>query len=490
MNRILAKRYAFCNFSSIVGFPNQVPSRDEWENSLPRFHGEEWEVPAEQLLDFHEFIDRMEIVHEDVKIKLFKFSLEGIGLDWCRSLPDASINSLAEFHSAFHVFCKDHFSVDLLFPDCCHEFNLSKSELQEEYAAEENTLHHDQEIIDSPHDNFSDAFDIMSNASTDVCCHQDEIVPSEKFEDVEGSPYLPDLQFKEDSSQLACLLIEERFQGNIDDYTNDCKDALYPVSDAFDISDLKKELVIKEDLSSFCQEVSHDVFSLKIKEEDQQIAHFFKQDQGALSSLIFDEYSHEEEQIPFVDLMNNQPVYDSYELNFGEYLKKCQNHTAQLISSSDGEQYCVENSYLKSAEDIEHSFPQISKPACTVPEPGSADNNKQFIMSREISLQPCSYLQTAKGDSYSQEEDMQRFYDLQLKQQQEVFVFSFIDPFAPCMESLSSLDVRALLSKEGRLFFSFEFHINILWFPAFFVSGSKKSASHLFVWLHWKSDYT
>jgi hypothetical protein len=231
MNRILAKRYAFCNFSNIVGFPNQVPSRDEWENSLPRFHGEEWEVPAEHLLDFHEFIDRLEIVHEDVKIKLFKFSLEGIGLDWCRSLPDASINSLAEFHSAFHVFCKDYFSVDLLFPDCCHEFNLSKSELQGEYAAEENTLHHDQEIIDSPHDNFSDAFDIMSNASTDVCCHEDKIVPSEKFEDVEqndisasdifrsvkleeDSLQFPDLQFKEDSSQLACLLIEERFQEN------------------------------------------------------------------------------------------------------------------------------------------------------------------------------------------------------------------------------------------------------------------------------------
>ena len=149
MNRILAKRYAFCDFSSIVGFPNQVPSRDEWENSLPRFRGEEWEVPAEHLLDFHEFINRLEIIHDGVQIKLFKFSLEGIALDWCRSLPDASIISLAEFHSAFHVFCKDHFSVDLLFPDCCHEFNLSKSELQGEYAAEENTLHHDPECIES-----------------------------------------------------------------------------------------------------------------------------------------------------------------------------------------------------------------------------------------------------------------------------------------------------------------------------------------------------
>jgi hypothetical protein len=439
MNRILAKRYAFCDFSSIAGFPNPVPTINEWGDYLPRFRGSKYDHPGEHLFNFHECMLEHGFVHEDVLIKLFKFSLEGNAREWCQSLPAVSIHSLKDFHVAFNSYYEKIYSADLLFPECCHE---------------------------------------------------EEIVPSEKFEDVEGSPYLPDLQFKEDSSQLACLLIEESFQGNIDDYTNDCKAALYPVSDAFDISDLKKELVIKEDLSSFFQEVSHDVFSLKIKEEDQQIAHFSKQDQGALSSLIFDEYSHEEEQIPFVDLMNNQPVYNSYELNFGEYLKKCQNHTAQLISSSDGEQYCVENSYPESAEDIEHSFPQISKPACTVLEPGSADNSKQFIMSREISLQPCSYLQTAKGDNYSQEEDMQRFYDLQLKQQQEVFVFSLIDPFAPCLESLSSLDVRALLSKEGRLFFSFEFHINILWFPAFFVSGSKKSASQLFVWLHWKSDYT
>jgi hypothetical protein len=226
MNQILAKRYAFCDFSSIVGFPNQVPTRDEWENSLPIFRGEEWEVPAEHLLDFHEFINRLEIVHEDVKIKLFKFSLEGIGLDWCRSLPDASISSLAEFHSVFHVFCKDHFSADLLFPDCCHEFNLSKLELQEEYAAEEDTLHHDQEINDSHYDNLSDAFDIISNTSTVVSCHDDQVFISENLEDVErtdrftsdsfssavvnedslqcpdlqGSPHFPDLQKKADFS--------------------------------------------------------------------------------------------------------------------------------------------------------------------------------------------------------------------------------------------------------------------------------------------------
>ena len=81
MNQILAKRYAFYDFSNIIGFPNPFPSRDEWEHSILRFRGEEWEVPTEHLLDFHDFIYRLEIVHEDVQINLFRYSLEGIALD-------------------------------------------------------------------------------------------------------------------------------------------------------------------------------------------------------------------------------------------------------------------------------------------------------------------------------------------------------------------------------------------------------------------------
>ena len=57
MNQILAKRYVFCDFSSIFGYPHPVPTRDEWEHSIPRFRGEKWEVSAEHLLDFHDFID-------------------------------------------------------------------------------------------------------------------------------------------------------------------------------------------------------------------------------------------------------------------------------------------------------------------------------------------------------------------------------------------------------------------------------------------------
>jgi hypothetical protein len=184
MNQILAKRYAFCNFSSISGYPNLVPTRDEWERSIPRFRGEEWEVPAEHLLDFHDFIDRLEILHEDVQIKLFKFSLEGIALDWCQSLPSASVSSLADFHAAFHVFCEDHFPADLLYPQCCHEFHLltKDSDVHEEYDVIGDISHCDQ-YIDELHNvsHSIDAFDIVTNASIALGYQEDPISPFENL---------------------------------------------------------------------------------------------------------------------------------------------------------------------------------------------------------------------------------------------------------------------------------------------------------------------
>jgi hypothetical protein len=186
MNRILAKRYAFCDFSSIVGFPNQVPSRDEWENSLPRFHGEEWEVPAEHLLDFHDYMHRLQVVHEDVQIRLFCFSLEGIARDWYRSLPNASVSSLADFHEAFHVFCEGIFPFDLLYPQCCNEFYLLNEDpnTHDKSVAAENISHHDQEIGSLQGDDHSiDAFNSIPHASTTLDYYADQIVPFESFKD-------------------------------------------------------------------------------------------------------------------------------------------------------------------------------------------------------------------------------------------------------------------------------------------------------------------
>jgi hypothetical protein len=124
MDNILAHRYAFYDFSNIFGFPNPKPSRDEWESRLPKFRGEEWEVPAEHLLYFHDFIHQLHIVHEDVHINIFRYSLEGISRDWCRSLPIASINSLTCFHAAFNSFCKEYISSGHIYENYCDEFSF------------------------------------------------------------------------------------------------------------------------------------------------------------------------------------------------------------------------------------------------------------------------------------------------------------------------------------------------------------------------------
>jgi hypothetical protein len=81
MEAILAQRLAFCDFSDVVGFSNPMLSRDEWDGILPIFKGEVWEVLAKHLLYFHEFICDHQIVHEDVKIKIFRYSLKGSSLD-------------------------------------------------------------------------------------------------------------------------------------------------------------------------------------------------------------------------------------------------------------------------------------------------------------------------------------------------------------------------------------------------------------------------
>jgi hypothetical protein len=85
------------------------------------------------------------------------FSLEGIAREWCRSLPNASVSSLTDFHSAFNSFCKDYFPVEYLFEGCCEEF----SSFHKALFVEEDTYHVGQEVLK---DN-SDIFDIISNVS-------------------------------------------------------------------------------------------------------------------------------------------------------------------------------------------------------------------------------------------------------------------------------------------------------------------------------------
>jgi hypothetical protein len=163
MEKILAKRYAFCDFSDIAGFPHPVPTINEWGDYLPRFRGSKYDHPGEHLFNFHECMLEHGFVHEDVLIKLFKFSLEGNAREWCQSLPAVSIHSLKDFHVAFNSYYEKIYPADLLFPECCHEEEIVPVEnlKSEEGSLQfpdlqglsdlqlENTLHHDPECIES-----------------------------------------------------------------------------------------------------------------------------------------------------------------------------------------------------------------------------------------------------------------------------------------------------------------------------------------------------
>ena len=90
-------------------------------------------MPAEFLWDFHDWIHRLHVVHEDVKIKLFIFSLKGATLDWCRNLPKASITCLRDFHDAFNSIQKDRYPVEFFFPRCCHHFDKQVVSYEEQH---------------------------------------------------------------------------------------------------------------------------------------------------------------------------------------------------------------------------------------------------------------------------------------------------------------------------------------------------------------------
>ena len=56
MENILAHRFSPFNFSTIPGFPNVVPSLNEWGDYSPIFGKCEEDNPAQHLSEFHELM--------------------------------------------------------------------------------------------------------------------------------------------------------------------------------------------------------------------------------------------------------------------------------------------------------------------------------------------------------------------------------------------------------------------------------------------------
>ena len=77
MEAIVVARFAPFNFSVVSYFPNNVPTMDEWGDFLPIFRGDGHDHPAQHLIEFHQYMDQLDIHHEDVLLKTFMYYFEG-----------------------------------------------------------------------------------------------------------------------------------------------------------------------------------------------------------------------------------------------------------------------------------------------------------------------------------------------------------------------------------------------------------------------------
>jgi hypothetical protein len=77
MEAILARRFAPFDFSAILGFPNLVTHIAECSYFLPIFREKDEDNHAQHLIKFHQYMNQLDIHHEDVLMKMFMYSLDG-----------------------------------------------------------------------------------------------------------------------------------------------------------------------------------------------------------------------------------------------------------------------------------------------------------------------------------------------------------------------------------------------------------------------------
>jgi hypothetical protein len=89
-----AVRFSPLDFTNVFGFPNVVYDIKEWGDYLPNFNERKDDNLAEHLFEFHKLMDKLDIYHEDVLVKLLMFSLGGYAHVWYKCLPPSKIPSL------------------------------------------------------------------------------------------------------------------------------------------------------------------------------------------------------------------------------------------------------------------------------------------------------------------------------------------------------------------------------------------------------------
>ena len=88
---------------------------DEWGDFFPRFREKEEDNLSLHVINFNQYMDKLNIHHEDALMKMFMYSLEGNSKQWHGSLPVLSISSLKYFCVAFYLYCKIIYPAECLF---------------------------------------------------------------------------------------------------------------------------------------------------------------------------------------------------------------------------------------------------------------------------------------------------------------------------------------------------------------------------------------
>jgi hypothetical protein len=176
----------------------------------------------------------------NIRIKLFRYSLKGAALEWCRSLPAASIRSLTGFHTTFNSFCKDYYPADCLFENCCEEF----SSLHEASAGPEDQVHDEAFTVEERI--CQENMEVLN----DINC----VSPRTEASDIISDAYIPlDVHNDQHASCGNCEFIEKMWS-MVDDSPGYRVEADVPSSSAHDDEYplfLKEGLVVEEDSSLF-----------------------------------------------------------------------------------------------------------------------------------------------------------------------------------------------------------------------------------------------
>lgn len=123
----LVHKFDQFDFPRITSYPHDMPAFSAWNEYLPKFSRKEYEDLAQHLQENHECMEQQGIIHEDLKMKLFLFSLDLEARLWFKSLPLSSISSLKYFHSVFNSTCRTYYPHKFPFEGYCEYYDAKET---------------------------------------------------------------------------------------------------------------------------------------------------------------------------------------------------------------------------------------------------------------------------------------------------------------------------------------------------------------------------